>query len=76
LQGVEEECSKAVWVAEDKQQFATAVLTMMNSTELRAEFGRSALEVVERNFAPAACCREFVDWLRSSTGATKLAWPN
>jgi succinoglycan biosynthesis protein ExoO len=67
LQGVEEETSGAVALADTPDGFARAILDLLADEARRADLGRRALAAVATSFSAAACQGEFARWLRDET---------
>ena len=65
LQGVERECADAVACTDDPAAFAAQVLALRDD-DLRARQAAAALTAARAHFSPAACYRNFQEWLTTS----------
>ena len=67
LQGVSDVAASAVVVADDAQNFAAAIATLLGDPALRTRYGTSALAVVREHFSAAACNASVVAFFAGST---------
>jgi glycosyltransferase involved in cell wall biosynthesis len=64
LQGVADTIGSAVIIADDAQNFAAAIDTLLSDAPLRATYGARALAVVRGHFSPEACYADVVAHFR------------
>ncbi|MBV9995260.1 MAG: glycosyltransferase [Caulobacteraceae bacterium] len=64
LQGVEQETSHAVAVADTPEAFASAVIRLLTDEPSRTALGARALAAIRSSFTADARHGEFIDWLR------------
>lgn len=69
LQGVEDQVSEAVMVADTPPAFADAIIALVEDDALRAAMAESALRAARDHFGPAACYADFRAWLGEAAGA-------
>lgn len=65
LQGVEKIANNAVLQADNADDFANAILSLVRNKSLRIEMGCSAIRVAKENFSANVAHRPFEEWVRS-----------
>ncbi len=65
LQGVEDLAGRAVEVADDAEEFAAAVVSLLRDDARRTARASAALDVARRYFSPAACYEDLLRALSS-----------
>ena len=63
LQGVENQVSGSVMVADTPQAFIEAIVALIEDDALRAKMASAALQTARDHFGPAACYADFREWL-------------